>query len=105
MTAVQKYGAIYGQAKGLQGDSYAIVTKELRHGYQPVTLEEVRAQIRKLFQYAEEHPDRHFFITKIGCGLAGFDEEDIKKEFIASPSNFILPEGWGKPDGPSEKAG
>ena len=96
LTAVQKYGAIYGQAKGLQGDSYAIVTKELRHGYQPVTLEEVRAQIRKLCQYAEEHPDRHFFITKIGCGLAGFDEEDIKKEFIASPSNFILPEGWGK---------
>lgn len=105
LTAVQKYGAIYGQAKGRQGDSYAIVTKELRNGYQPVTLEEVQSQIRKFLQYAEENEDQTFLVTKVGCGLAGFDEVDIKKEFVRAPSNCILPDGWRKADGSSEKAG
>lgn len=94
LTALKEYGAVYGQAKGRQGNSYAIVTKELRNGYQPVTLEEVKSQIRKFLQYAGEHPDLLFFVTKIGCGLAGFDEEVIKKEFVGAPSNCVLPEGW-----------
>jgi hypothetical protein len=93
--AAQSYhGAIYGQAEGLQGNSYAIITKELRKDHPSVTIGEVAKGVVIFKRFAEEHPDWKFEVTRIGCGLAGFEEEEIAPLFINSPSNVYLPNGW-----------
>lgn len=94
LVARSVHGAIYGQAEGRQGDSYAIVTKELRYGYTPVSLDVVKAGVDRFITYAENHPDLEFQVTKIGCGLAGFTEEQIAPMFTRAPKNCLLPEGW-----------
>lgn len=92
LTARQTLGAIYGQGNGRQGQSYAIPTKdrELR----TLQLWEIRNWVEDFKLYATDHPDLVFEVTKIGCGLAGYREEDIKPMFANSPSNCILPTGW-----------
>lgn len=95
--ALTKYGAIYGQAEGWQGDSYAIITKELRTNRPPVTLEEVREGVERFIQVAREHPDVEFVVTKIGCGLAGFKPEQIIPLFSSAPRNCKLPFDWVYP--------
>jgi hypothetical protein len=90
--AVQNYGAIYGQAEGLQGSSYAIITKELRSYKPKVTIEEVRVGVEKFLQFAKDHPELQFYVTPIGCGLAGFTPEQIAPFFKECPSNIELPE-------------
>ena len=93
-----KHRAIYGQARGRQGNSYAIVTKELRAGHPKVTLAEIALEVGEFILYAIDNPEEEFQVTRIGCGLAGFREEDIKLLFSSNehncPSNCHLPKGW-----------
>lgn len=79
--AMKHYGAKYGVAEGLQGQAYAIITKELRTSRPPVTLEEIRWQVAHLRSFAFQHPELKFYVTPIGCGLAGFKVEDIAPLF------------------------
>lgn len=88
------HGALYGRAEGLQGLSYAIVTKELRSSRPPVTLAEVQAGVDKFIAFAQAHPELDFEVTRIGCGMAGFSEEEIAPMFSKAPSNCRLPGGW-----------
>ena len=69
--AVEKFGAIMGQAEGIQGQSYAIPT--LDKDMQKVTGNELIVSLRNFKHYADEHPELTFLLTKIGCGIAGFD--------------------------------
>jgi hypothetical protein len=96
LEALRKWGAIYGQAEGRQGNAYGIVTKELRRNYPPVTLLDINVQTAVLAMYVEQHPEDTFIVTKIGCGLAGFREEDIAPMVarLRYWPNVILPEGW-----------
>lgn len=89
--ALEYWGAIYGQAKGLQGNSYAIVTKELRKNEPPVSLEEVRVEVDIFIDFAKSRPDYLFTVTAIGCGLAGFTPEQIAPLFEGCPENVFLP--------------
>jgi len=90
--ALCRYGAVYGQAEGLQGQSYAIVTKELRRGAPRVSLEEVAAGVERFLAFARSHPELTFQLTPIGCGLAGFAEAEIAPLFAGAPPNVALPE-------------
>lgn len=90
--AREKHGAIYGQAEGLQGNSYAIVTKELRHNKEAVTLEEVAEGVSRFLIFAQESPHLQFRVTPIGCGLAGFRPTRIAPLFAKRTRNVILPE-------------
>lgn len=45
-------------------------------------------------EFAYAHPELHFFVTRIGCGLAGFTDEEMTPLFIGAPSNCDLPHGW-----------
>lgn len=93
------HGAVYGQARGLQGSSYAIVTKELRFGHLPVTLSEIKCEIVTLLQFAVNNPDMVFNVTEIGCGLAGFTPEQIAPLFgdwEDLPCNIKLPDSFFK---------
>jgi hypothetical protein len=75
LAAKNKHGAKYGQAKGLQGNSYAIVTKELRKDHPKVTLREIELQVENFIDFAKKSPAYKFVITKIGGDLAGFNWE------------------------------
>ena len=91
--AVKNFGAINGQTEGLQGQSYAIPT--LDEKMEKLSLGRISLSIDKLFQFANENANLVFFVTKIGCGIAGFTEDELKqvfysKEFI--PFNVVLPQ-------------
>jgi len=90
--ALDKFGAIYEQGEGLQGQSYAIPT--LRRDMKPYALTTIRRFVYDFLYFAEKHPDKTFLLTKVGCGIAGFDEADMKKMFVKVPKNVIKPEGW-----------
>lgn len=91
LIARQKYGAIYGQSKGLQGNSYAIITKDLSKGYKSVSLEFIKEQIEEFKQFAGDNRQYKFIVSPIGCGLAGFKPEEIAPMFDHISSNVILP--------------
>lgn len=91
-TAKAQWGAIHGQAEGLQGDSYAIVTKALNWREQPVSIRQIADGVDRFKQFAREHPEMVFLVSAIGCGLAGFTPDKIAPLFHDSPDNVILPE-------------
>lgn len=91
--AMDHHGAIYGQAHGMQGNSYAIVTKDLRIGERSIPLEEIERHIDELLDIAAERKDLTFWVTKIGCGRAGYTIKDIAPLFANKviPDNVVLP--------------
>ena len=91
LTAVKKFGAIMGQGEGLQGQSYAIPTME--------GIDNMRKAIDRFIEYAKEHPELTFLVTRIGCGIAGYREEEVAPLFADAKdiSNIYLPSGfWNK---------
>jgi hypothetical protein len=85
------HGAIQGHQEGLQGDSYAIVTKELRPWKDPVSLQEIHQGVERFIQFALAHPDLEFKVSALGCGLAGYKPADIAPMFKYHPANVGLP--------------
>lgn len=91
--AMDHYGAKWGVAEGLTGKSYAIPTvRELIAG--PRTLDEVKESIEKFLVFAIENPRVDFFVTRVGCVLAGFSDEIIAPLFRSSPYNCDFPDTW-----------
>lgn len=86
------YGAIYGQGVGYQGNSYAIPTKD--RALKSLPIARVREYVSDFMKFASEHPELSFSVTKIGCGLAGFKEDQIEPLFNRAPGNCQLPKGW-----------
>lgn len=97
-TARTKHGAIYGQARGLQGDSYAIVTKDLSKPkskqLRSVPLLNIDVEVQKFKLFAAKHSNWIFVVMPIGCGLAGYDPEEIAPMFKGASSNVILPNSF-----------
>lgn len=88
-TAYQKFGAIMGQGVGLQGQSYGIPT--MQGG-----VETIRPYVDEFIAFAKEHPELTFLVTRIGCGIAGFTDDEIAPLFAQAHEveNIVLPEGW-----------
>ena len=84
--ALRNFGAVMGQGVGLQGQSYAIPT--MQGG-----VETIRPYVDEFIDFARQHPDLHFYVTRIGCGIAGFDDADIAPLFRAAMplKNVALP--------------
>lgn len=85
-----KYGAVFGVGEGRTGNAYAIPTKDER--LRPRTLLDVSESVRQFLQYAREHQECRFVVTRVGCGLAGFDPKDIAPLFSDAPANCVMPE-------------
>ena len=87
--ALEKFGARWGQAKGLQGQSYGIVT--LDENMRKVSLHYIRLQLVQLAEFATANPEKEFLLTAIGCGIAGFKVEEMREEVqkIWFPDNNI----------------
>jgi len=81
LVAKNKFGAIYGQSTGLQGQSYAIITKELRKDYEPVSLDEIKQGIDNFIIFAKENTHLTFYVVELGCNLAYFTIEEIAPLF------------------------
>lgn len=71
---------------------YAIPTKDER--LHTLSIEEIRAGVDEFIDFAQKRPDLQFFVTRIGCGLAGYTDHDIAPLFVNAPSNCELPNGW-----------
>lgn len=86
--AMDKFGAIWGQGEGLQGQSYAIPTMEGLANIPPV--------VDRFIKFAKDHPELKFFVTPIGCGIAGYTEDEIAPLFreVTKLSNVFLPAGF-----------
>lgn len=81
LIARNNFGAIYGQSEGLQGQSYAIITKELRPHFPPVPISYIEEGIREFINFAKGNPQLNFYVSKLGCSLAYFEVEDIAPLF------------------------
>lgn len=94
LTARNKFGAIYGQSEGLQGQSYAIITKELRKEYQPVSLGEIKLGVDTFLQFAKDNKHLTFYVVELGCNLAYFTVEEIAPLFKSAMKlrNIYLPQ-------------
>ena len=90
LCAMKDHGAIYGQGVGMQGHSYAIPTKD--HQLKTLPLEMIKKYVDDFLSFAGEHPDWHFHVTAIGCGLAGYGPWDIAPMFNEAPYNCDLPD-------------
>lgn len=94
LLARQKYGAIYCQGEGRQGNSYALPTKDEK--LRTRSLEDIEVSIKAFFEYAWNTPEETFLLTPIGCGLAGYSKSDIwpllKKHGV--PHNVVLANTW-----------
>lgn len=88
--ARQHHGAVYGQAEGLQGSSYAIPTKDERLVALPLSA--INLYVSRFLWFAEQHPEMRFKVTAVGCGLAGYQPCYIAPMFSVVPPNVDLPE-------------
>lgn len=85
LLAKEKYGAIYGQAVGRQGNAYAICTKNLTVKVHPsVSKEHIVNQIRSLYLYAKNNQDLNFLIVYSGVGknLNAYSNNDLAQMFL-----------------------
>lgn len=89
--AWRKFGAVMGQGVGLQGQSYGIPT--MQGG-----VETIAPYVDEFIAFAQAHPELFFYVTRIGCGIAGFRDEEIAPLFLAARTleNVCLPESFVK---------
>jgi hypothetical protein len=87
--AYRKFGAIWGQGVGLQGQSYGIPT--MQGG-----VDTIRPYVDEFIQFAKQHPELIFLVTRIGCGIAGFTDSQIAPLFASAHdvANIVLPRNW-----------
>lgn len=87
--AYEEFGAIWGQGVGLQGQSYGIPTM---HGGVDV----IKPYVDEFVNFAKSHPELKFLVTRIGCGIAGFRDEEIAPLFkdAIEIENIYLPKSF-----------
>ena len=89
LLAWRKFGAIWGQGVGLQVQSYGIPT--MQGG-----VDTIKPYVDEFIAFAKQHPELTFLVTRIGCGIAGFTNEEISPLFEEAHGigNIVLPPGW-----------
>ena len=90
--ALRNHGAILWQGEGLQGNSYAIPTKDRQ--LVPLPLPEIGKHVERFLAFAKEHPELQFHVTRVGCGLAGYTDEQIAPLFRGYTANCHLDPAW-----------
>lgn len=84
--ALDKFGAVWGKGIGLQGQSYAIPTMD-------GGVDSIKPYIDDFIEYARQHKELRFLVTRIGCGIAGFTDKEVGPMFwdaLVLP-NVVLP--------------
>ena len=90
--AYTKFGAEWGIGEGLMGNSYALPT--LNEGMEKVTEKELEDSFVKLLKFADQNRQMIFLVTKVGCGIAGWDVETVKKIFWQAAAKVSPDPDW-----------
>ena len=87
--AVDKFDAIMGQGVGMQGKCYAIPT--MQGG-----VETIKPYVDEFIEFASQHQEKTFLVTRIGCGIARFKDSDIAPLFreALEIQNILLPRSF-----------
>lgn len=88
LEAWKHWGAQYGRGSGPTGDAYAIPTKDA--ALRTLPLEVIGRHVVAFLDYAREFPQLEFYVTRVGCGLAGYTEEQIRPMFEGAPDNCVF---------------
>lgn len=100
LVAVKQFGAIYGRAKGLQGNAYALITTDLttRELY---PLESIKNNIKELYQVANSLPEKKFMVAYRSkpdeVTLCGYSGSQLFNCFLSAgtvPDNIYFSEEW-----------
>lgn len=91
-TAHKEHGANWGIGIGRSGNSYAIPTKNYR--IQTLDMGTIELYVQKFLDYARNHDQETFKVTRIGCGLAGLNDRDIAPLFYKASFNCQFDEKW-----------
>ena len=94
LCAARQYGAEFGVGEGRTGNAYAIPTKETP--YRRSAWSDVRAAVDLFLEYARAHADLEFVVVRVGCGLAGFADDEIAPLFVDAPENCAFDPAWEK---------
>lgn len=93
LLAWRKFGAIHGKGLGLVGRSYGIATKDRNLRVFPIPA--IAHQVSRFLRFAVSHPELRFYVTQIGCGLAGYSPKQIGPLFATGrPENVVLPQSF-----------
>jgi hypothetical protein len=89
--AFQRFGAVMGCGVGFRGQSYAIPT--MQGG-----VETIIPYVDDFIAFAKGHPELFFYVTRIGCGIAGFRDHEIAPLFTDAVglNNVCLPKTFAK---------
>ena len=85
--AAEHFGLEPGVGVGMSGQCYALPTME---GW-----DNLGDAVAHFIQHAENTPEHTYYLTRVGCGIAGYKDSEIAPLFADVPSNVIRPEGWG----------
>jgi hypothetical protein len=90
--ALDYHKARLGQGTGYQGYSYGIPTKD--ENIRTLPLKRIVPGIREFLRFAAYHQELRFFLTRIGCGLAGYTDEQMAPLFTGVTDNVQVPDEW-----------
>lgn len=90
--ALQHFGAMKGAGRGWSGQSYAIPT--MNEHLQQMPLSQIQHYIEDFKIYTKNHPKMKYFITSVGCGVAGYKVEEIAPMFKGISKNVIFPHSF-----------
>ena len=86
------YDAVPGIGIGVTGYSYAIPTKD--QNIKTLSLDIIQQYVWAFIKYSKANPELEFFITRVGCGLAGYEDKDIAPMFKECGDNCSFAEQW-----------
>jgi hypothetical protein len=90
--ACVNYGAVMGVGVGHRGRSYALPTKDKQIKTLPI--KDITLSVNLFLWHASISPEKTFWVTAVGCGLAGYKDKDIAPLFKEAPSNCSFPANW-----------
>ncbi len=92
--AKENFGAVEGVSFGLEGQSFAVPTKDkyigTMHTYQ------IKPYVDQFITFAKTRPDLTYYVVEIGCLLGGHTPKDIAPLFKAAVDieNIYLPKSF-----------
>lgn len=103
-SAQDYFGAVYGQAEGLQGNAYGLITKDLKRGEKSLTKDQISENIATLYQNAIDNPGNGYLVAYSlqqgnpdKKGLNGYSTQEMAQMFAGAngyltkiPDNIIF---------------
>lgn len=84
--AYDSFGAKWGLGEGLSGNTYALPM--LGHDMKCVPVDDLLESFKRFISVVQSHPEYTFYLTKVGCGIAGWSIEAVRKVFLGVRRRF-----------------